>query len=318
MVNDEKPVNIWNDIKIRKDIILKKKGNFKYLVNSDQDISWGLAVDNIGESLIKPKYDVYPPKVGHPDNYYFDITKGRTLDNYQLIYISKGRGTYHCSDQERIEIEEGEMIIIPPYTWHSYYPDPKTGWHEYWIGIRGEDVDSRFRSGFFNPEEIQYKVGIQDEIIGLYKSAIEIAMGEQPGYQQLLAGIANNMLAMVLYFNQNKQLDNNIIAYKIDKARNIMRENILSNLTPQEVAGQVDMSYSQFRSAFKKYTNISPAHYALELKLQQARTLLLNSQMNIKEIAQDLKYKDASCFSALFKKYTGISPTEYRAQIGKR
>jgi len=55
------------------------------------------------------------------------------LDNYQLIYISKGRGWYHESPEKRVEIKGGTMLIIPPYTWHSYYPDKKSGWQEYWF-----------------------------------------------------------------------------------------------------------------------------------------------------------------------------------------
>ena len=66
------------------------------MVCSDQDKSWGITVDNVGEYYIEPDYSFYPPpSAGHPADYYFNTRNGRVLDNYQLIYISKGRGWYH-------------------------------------------------------------------------------------------------------------------------------------------------------------------------------------------------------------------------------
>ena len=90
------------------------------MVCSDQDKSWGITVDNVGEYYIEPDYSFYPPpSAGHPADYYFNTRNGRVLDNYQLIYISKGRGWYHESPEKRVEIKGGTMLIIPPYTWHS-------------------------------------------------------------------------------------------------------------------------------------------------------------------------------------------------------
>lgn len=73
---------------------MKNKNLFKYLVSSERDLLWGLIVDNVGQAEIGKDYKIYPPKVGHPTDYYFTPQNGRILDNYQLIYISKGKGTY--------------------------------------------------------------------------------------------------------------------------------------------------------------------------------------------------------------------------------
>lgn len=35
--------------------------SFKYMVCSDQDKSWGITVDNVGEYYIEPDYSFYPP-----------------------------------------------------------------------------------------------------------------------------------------------------------------------------------------------------------------------------------------------------------------
>ncbi|UVQ46297.1 AraC family transcriptional regulator [Parabacteroides faecis] len=294
---------------------MKHKNLFKYLVSSEKDLLWGLIVDNVGHAEIPPNYEVYPPKVGHPVDYDFNPQNGRILDNYQLVYISKGSGTYFKSKDENLSISAGDMLIIPPYTWHSYFPDKKNGWEEYWIGMRGPHLDARFKNGFFSAERLVYNVGLQEEIISLYNQAIELALLEQSTYQQLLAGIGNLILGMALYYDNNQHFANDTMIKYIDQARVIMRENYLTNMSPQEVAQQINMGYSWFRKKFKEYTNVSPAHFMLELKLNKAKGLLLNTPLSVKEISYAIGYEDAAYFTALFKKYTGFTPLAYREQF---
>lgn len=203
------------------------------------------------------------------------------------------------------------MLIIPPYTWHSYYPDKKSGWHEYWIGFRGEHMNNRYQNGFFSRYKIVHPIGLREHIIDLYKEALDVAFLEKNGSQQVLASLANTILSYVIYYDNNTSCD--MVAEKIDQARSIMRENMLTGIMPEEVARQINMSYSWFRKTFKEYTNVSPAHYIMQLKLQKAKLMLLNSPMSVKEIAFHLRYEDSAYFSAIFKKYVGCSPSDYKA-----
>ena len=53
----------------------------KYLVATDRDSLWGTTVTTVGYEEIAP-YDEYPTK-GHADGYYFDLQRGRILNEYQ-------------------------------------------------------------------------------------------------------------------------------------------------------------------------------------------------------------------------------------------
>lgn len=244
--------------------------SFTYLVSGDNDRLWGITVDNVGEYFVPANYDCYPPLVGHPENYFFDIRKGRVMDNYQLIYITQGRGWFHVTPEKRVALSGGSMLIIPPYTWHSYYPDKKTGWQEYWIGIRGAHIDSRYESGFFSCRKVVHEIGLRESIVGFYKEAVALALEEKPGYQQVLAAIANSILAYTLFYDANFSDNKREVDEKMDRARILMRERLLSGVTPEQVASMLNMSYSWFRKTFKAYTHVSPAHYITSLKLQEA------------------------------------------------
>lgn len=136
-------------------------------------------------------------------------------------------------------------------------------------------------------------------------------MEEKAACQQYLAGIANLILGMTMYYSQNCEFDNKATE-QISKAKVFIRENLLKGIGPEEVADSLHMSYSWFRKLFKEYTGLSPAHYIQELKIQQAKDLLATTQRSTKEIAYYLTFDDIPYFTKVFKKYTGYTPQSYR------
>jgi AraC-like DNA-binding protein len=51
--------------------------------------------------------------------------------------------------------------------------------------------------------------------------------------------------------------------------------------------------------------------YRTQVRIQEAKNLILKNKYSITEIAGMCGYSNASKFSAVFKKYTGINPREY-------
>ena len=56
----------------------------------------------------------------------------------------------------------------------------------------------------------------------------------------------------------------------------------------------------------------SPINYRINMKMENARLLLSEPELQIKEISNILGYADVSDFSRQFKKYTGTSPLCFR------
>ena len=56
--------------------------------------------------------------------------------------------------------------------------------------------------------------------------------------------------------------------------------------------------------------------YLTEIRLKNARELLQNSQLSIKEICVQSGYGDPNYFSRIFKKYEGVTPSEFRGRLG--
>jgi AraC-like DNA-binding protein len=283
----------------------------KYLVTNERDTLWGLTVSTVGYEEIKPG-DSYPTR-GHADGYYFEVSKGRELNEYQMLYLIEGEGLFKSAHQPETRIKEGDIYLVFPGEWHSYHPLEDVGWKSYWIGFKGQNMDVRVKNGFLSPEKPIYHVGFNDQIVGLYRNAYEEAINEAAYSQQLLAGIVNHLIGMMYSLERNISLG----LYKghvemINRARLRIREAVETNLTIQQIADEMGVSYSNFRKLFKEYAGISPSLYQQDLKLQRAKELLSTTDMSIKEIAYKLNFDSPDYFSAKFKIKTGRKPSELR------
>ncbi|MBE6220074.1 MAG: AraC family transcriptional regulator [Rikenellaceae bacterium] len=281
---------------------------FHYLIPNKLDEEYGCTVSTVGMQVISAGED-YPSRE-HPTGYMFDPSRGRILQEYQLLYIIDGRGEFFnqtgCCD-----VIKGSLILLRPGIWHSYKPRHNSGWTEYFIGFNGELVEG-FVKRLFGDEEQVYNIGLNRELVDLYQRAIEVASESRPSSQQLLCGIVMHMLGVVNFSLRNSTHSIDRLAQVIEQAKVIMQENVSRNISLEDIASQLNVSYSWFRKIFRDYTGHAPAHYFMLMKLRRAQYLLANTQEPIKEIAFILGFKSAEHFFVTFKRVTGYTPNAYR------
>ncbi len=289
-----------------------KDCNLKYLTVLERDEDWGITVNTVGYQTIEP-YEQYPP-ADHPNLYNFKAQVGRVMDEYQMVYITRGEGFFCSKSCSMQKVTAGTIFLLFPGEWHSYYPNPETGWKEYWVGFKGVHIDRRVENGFFTHESPVYSVGINTSIVEMYKSILSYASEERVGYQQMISSIVLHIFGMI-YFHQNNNEVVSDVVVKIDQARHIMKSNIERPFTPEEIASQLGLGYTWFRRMFKKYTGLSPAQYQTQMRLLMSKELLTNSSLKVNEVAYRLNFENGSQFATFFKKFEGITPTEYRDKV---
>jgi AraC-like DNA-binding protein len=281
-----------------------------YLAINDDDKRWGLYIPTVGFQKIA-KGAVYPPK-NHPIEYLFDPAKGRKLPEYQCIYIVRGEGYFESSYCKRTKLVSGTMLIIFPNVWHTYMPNKDTGWEVYWLGFNGNMAKHFFSKTSFTPQQAILQIGFNEMLLSLFQQGIDIATAQKIAYQQMLAGITLGILHTIYYAEKNSLLANTVITEKINKAKTLMRNTNYDHLSIQQIAEELNMSYSWFRRVFKEYTGFSPTQYLIEIKIQNAKNLLRNTEQSVKAISFSLQFESTSYFVTLFKEKTGVTPMEYR------
>jgi AraC-like DNA-binding protein len=285
-----------------------------YLTIGGNDEDWGIVVTTVGNQTI-PANTVYPPRQ-HPESYFFAPEKGRVLNEYQLIYITQGEGWFTSqSSKKRQKVNAGTMIMLFPDEWHSYKPDNETGWCEYWTGFRGQHIDNRVMKGFFTKSEPVFNIGLSTKIVDFYEDIIRIAQEEKAGCQQMISSIVLSILGCVYYKNKNLQYTDSHIVDRINKAKDLIKSNIESAMSQEDIAKKIGVGYSWYRRMFKEYTGVSPAQYQLQQKLIRAKEILTTTNKTVSEIAFSLHFENVCQFSTFFKKKEGITPSEFRRRI---
>jgi AraC-like DNA-binding protein len=286
--------------------------SIKYIVQNARDEQWGLTISSVGYQNVGIG-ETYPPQK-HDQKYLFNPDNGRVLTEYQLLYIVDGEGRLETSSGGNYNLRSGDMFLLFPGEWHTYYPDVRTGWKEYWIGFNGADICHRVSQGFFSVRKPIYRIGYNEAIIELYQEAIRAATRQESCFQQHLAGIVNHILGIMFMASNRKNFQpRSDLSIMIDKARVFMQESIESDITMPDVAEYLNVSYTTFRHAFKKYTGISPAQYFINLKIHRAKEMLRGTSASIKEISYTLRFESPEHFATTFRKKTGTSPTDFRS-----
>jgi AraC-like DNA-binding protein len=99
------------------------------------------------------------------------------------------------------------------------------------------------------------------------------------------------------------------------KAREYIEKHKTEELSLADVAKASGASVFHFCKVFHKATGLKFTDYVARVRLEEARTQLLNPNRRISEIAYDVGFQSLTQFNRTFKRVFGQSPTEFRAKL---
>lgn len=102
----------------------------------------------------------------------------------------------------------------------------------------------------------------------------------------------------------------------ISKAMTYIDQNYSNNISLNDVAESINMSYFYFSRLFKESTGKSFSDYLTEYRIEKSIVLMMDDELSIKQISYDIGYNDPNYFSKIFKKLKGLTPTDYRGRMG--
>jgi transcriptional regulator GlxA family with amidase domain len=103
---------------------------------------------------------------------------------------------------------------------------------------------------------------------------------------------------------------------KLSQVIQMMEQNIEDPISPADLAEDVGMSTRQLERLFRRYLNRSPKRYYMELRLQKARNLLMQTDMSVINVALACGFASPSHFSKCYRAHYSTTPYRERGTQG--
>jgi transcriptional regulator GlxA family with amidase domain len=105
---------------------------------------------------------------------------------------------------------------------------------------------------------------------------------------------------------------------KLSRVIQAMEQNIEEPISPSILAKDVGMSTRQLERLFRRYLNRSPKRYYMELRLQKARNLLMQTDMSVITVALACGFASPSHFSKCYRSHYDTTPYRERGAHAAR
>lgn len=105
---------------------------------------------------------------------------------------------------------------------------------------------------------------------------------------------------------------------KLSRVIQMMEVNVEDPISPSLLAKEVGMSTRQLERLFRRYLNRSPKRYYMEIRLQKARNLLMQTDMSVINVALACGFASPSHFSKCYRAHYDTTPYRERGSHATR
>ncbi|WP_163538067.1 helix-turn-helix domain-containing protein [Gracilibacillus sp. YIM 98692] len=271
--------------------MLKKVFFTKY---SDQSVNLPFVLSAVG--------------LNHSQEY---INRPSGLPAFQLIYTVKGKGVLELDDKQFI-VEKGNGILLFPNIGHRYYR-VSNEWKVHFLLFSGYGIKDLFKNIGIEQSSI-YKLNNTDKIENhmeeLFVNNTQDNSNEMYEYSGKLYNILLEFLKSTTIQNANSFHKQNSKVYMV---MDFINQHYMDPIVLSDLAAKVHLSKEYLCQLFKRVNGFSIFDYITDVRLANARTLLIQDRNEkIKNISRLCGYEDVSYFGKVFKKKIGITPAKFR------
>ncbi|WP_159081818.1 AraC family transcriptional regulator [Paenibacillus sp. CAA11] len=240
---------------------------------------------------------------------------GRTLyrekavfKEWALVFIADGRGVYQEGEEKETEVQGGAYFFFEPGKEYCFGPKPAESWDEYYINFRGPRVQEWLREGLVFQGEVKTAPEVHKWVHKLEALIQLMDSGIPTGADRAALQLEALLYELMISNDSGREGDDEHWPEILEDLNRMVYE----PLHPELIACRHHISVSTLRRITKAHTGYPLGDYATRLKVGEAKHLLINTNLQIQEIAHLLGYKDPLYFSRVFKKITGVSAGRFR------
>ena len=263
-----------------------------------------------GESVMNKDYDFTVTNVGFAINRKCTMEWrliNPTLGHYVVVYIVSGGGEF-LLDGEGLRGETNDVFLFPPGTPRTSKFDEGNPWH--FISISFDVCRPDGSPYSFDGVIPMVTHNVNAHLLSAFKKVDKNWSNKSKLYMTICRTAVQDILCQL--FSINDAVSHNPTHYaKIEAAKQYINNNYMRSVSVEELANYVELSPSHFRKVFREIVGVSATQYAIYLRINKAKDLLISGSANVSEAAFQAGFKDIYYFSAMFKKVTGENPSKY-------
>jgi len=225
-----------------------------------------------------------------------------------LVLVTEGRLVYTIN-HTLITAEEGDLVFIPKGTFRSAEndgPHPHRKYSALFDHSFPHGTVPLFDLGCFTKK----RIGDIDYVAKRFEALHREMQEEKPMHRLAAAGIVQEIAAIAS--RESGSAGTSPTKWRLaERMKRHIREHYREPLHVGELAELIQRSPNYAISLFKEVTGQTPVAYMQQLRIAEARNLLLNSDFTVTEIADYLGYYDTSYFYRVFKRATSVSPSAF-------
>ena len=114
---------------------------------------------------------------------------------------------------------------------------------------------------------------------------------------------------------EKKEGDETNMTQTAEKIRRYIRKNYMKEISMQDAARMMNYSDAYFCKLFKQCFDQNFTAYLTQFRVNEARRLLQDKNISVREVSMMVGYYDANYFAKVFKRIEGMNPSEYRDSL---
>lgn len=233
-----------------------------------------------------------------------DNAQGR--EDYYLIYMKSGSMDVWLGDGV-YRAKSGDVIIFPPHYHYRYTYSGGEQLTYMWVHFTGSYA-KRFLLEVMQTElPTAYSTCRDSRIAGGFCAMFDIFESGGALRDRVLACALERLILTAAESRADSDSGRGF-----EKSLRYIHSSYDRDIRIETLAAMENLSYSGYIKLFRQKNGMPPAAYIINLRMNAACDLLMNTDMSVKQVGIAVGYPDAHFFSRLFKKHTGKSPREYR------
>lgn len=160
---------------------------------------------------------------------------------------------------------------------------------------------------------LKLSMNVQSLVEALIKVDADLRKRHKPGDEAVArqpAGTLEKMEASALLPEETGHKE-------VDKLIRYMKDHYHQMISLKTLAEQVSMDSKYISTLFKKKTGTNIIQYLHQLRIEEARQRLEQTNLSVSEIGMKVGYENDNYFIKIFKRFTGLTPNTYRGQYQK-